>query len=134
MTLRALVADDYQAILYQLETKLKNHGFEVFCAEDGQEAIEIFEREIEQGNKFDLIVVDYMMPNVKGDAVINHFSEVLNERGQKMPPTFLLTGSNDGNLIPRARATGFAEILLKPDGVQVLMDRIEGKPLITVAA
>jgi|ERR1051325_281994 CheY-like chemotaxis protein len=123
----ALVADDYAGITQQLRSALEHSGFEVITAEDGQEALDKFK---EERRTFALIVVDYMMPRVKGDAVIGAIKAYLDERNQPAPKMFLLTGSDDSNMIARARATGLAEILLKPDGIISLLDRIQGKPLL----
>jgi CheY-like chemotaxis protein len=56
-----LVADDESHILNVVSLKLRNAGFEVICASDGQEALEIAQTEHP-----DLIITDYHMPQLSG--------------------------------------------------------------------
>ena len=56
-----LVADDETHILNVVSLKLKNAGFRVVCAHDGQEAWELAQLE-----KPDLVITDYHMPYLSG--------------------------------------------------------------------
>ena len=56
-----LVADDESHILHVVSLKLKNAGYRVLTARDGQEALEIAQQE-----KPDLLITDYHMPQLSG--------------------------------------------------------------------
>jgi two-component system phosphate regulon response regulator PhoB len=56
-----LVADDESHILHVVSLKLKNAGFRVVTARDGQEAFEMA-----QAEHPDLIITDYHMPQLSG--------------------------------------------------------------------
>lgn len=56
-----LVVDDDEDIARFVEFNLRLHGFDVIHASDGQEALEVIERE-----RPDLAVVDLMMPGSTG--------------------------------------------------------------------
>lgn len=56
-----LVADDETHILHVVSLKLRNAGFIVLTAQDGQEALELAQQE-----KPDLIITDYHMPQLSG--------------------------------------------------------------------
>ena len=56
-----LVVDDDEDIARFVEFNLRLHGFEVIHASDGQEALEVIERQ-----RPDLAVVDLMMPRIDG--------------------------------------------------------------------
>jgi two-component system alkaline phosphatase synthesis response regulator PhoP len=56
-----LVADDETHILHVVSLKLRNAGFNVITAQDGQEALEMA-----QQHKPDLIITDYHMPQLSG--------------------------------------------------------------------
>lgn len=56
-----LVADDETHILNVVSLKLRNAGFNVITAQDGQEALEMA-----QVNKPDLLITDYHMPLLSG--------------------------------------------------------------------
>ena len=59
-----LVVDDEPAVLRILVMRLQLAGYRVICAEDGEEALEIFHRE-----QPDLLVLDVMLPKMDGFAV-----------------------------------------------------------------
>ena len=56
-----LVADDETHILHVVSLKLRNAGFNVLTARDGQEALELAQTEHP-----DLIITDYHMPHLSG--------------------------------------------------------------------
>src|SRR5438034_8163420 len=56
-----LVADDESHILNVVSLKLRNAGFRVVTASDGQEAFTIAQQE-----KPDLLITDYHMPGMSG--------------------------------------------------------------------
>src|SRR5947207_12937214 len=56
-----LVADDESHILHVVSLKLRNAGFKVITARDGQEALEMA-----QQNHPDLLITDYHMPQLSG--------------------------------------------------------------------
>lgn len=56
-----LVADDESHILHVVSLKLRNAGFRVVTARDGQEAFEMAQQEHP-----DLIITDYHMPQLSG--------------------------------------------------------------------
>ncbi|HSI36805.1 MAG: response regulator [Phycisphaerae bacterium] len=56
-----LVADDETHILAVVSLKLRNAGFTVLTARDGQEALEMA-----QANQPDLLITDYHMPQLSG--------------------------------------------------------------------
>src|ERR1700691_5793335 len=58
---KILVADDESHILHVVSLKLRNAGFEVLTAADGQEALEIAIAEHP-----DLLITDYHMPQLSG--------------------------------------------------------------------
>ena len=58
---KILVADDETHILHVVSLKLRNAGFNVLTARDGQEALELAQTELP-----DLIITDYHMPQLSG--------------------------------------------------------------------
>jgi PAS domain S-box-containing protein len=58
-----LVADDEPMLRSLARTILTNYGYEVLVAADGQEAVELYQRE--QG-QIDLVILDLMMPRLSG--------------------------------------------------------------------
>ncbi len=64
-TYNILVAEDDKAIRDSLGIYLKNENYEVYYAENGLEAIDVFKKE-----HIDLVVMDLMMPKMNGNETI----------------------------------------------------------------
>lgn len=56
-----LIVEDDKNIRKLMHTVLKQNGYNPFCASDGVEALEVFEKE-----HIDLMICDIMMPNMDG--------------------------------------------------------------------
>jgi CheY-like chemotaxis protein len=67
---RVLVADDESSIRMLVSKVLRRAGFDAVEASDGQEAIEHLD-----GEQYDAIVLDLMMPRVDGFGVVDHLIE-----------------------------------------------------------
>ena len=61
MSKKILVADDEAHILHIVSMKLRNAGYDVITAEDGEEALDLCLSE-----KPDLVITDYQMPVMNG--------------------------------------------------------------------
>lgn len=86
MSKRVLVVDDEKLIVKGIRFSLEQDGMEVTCAYDGEEALEIAKNE-----KFDIILLDVMLPGLSGFEVcqqIREFSDVpivmLTAKGEDM--------------------------------------------------
>ncbi|MBM7648727.1 CheY-like chemotaxis protein [Bacillus ectoiniformans] len=67
---KILVVDDEEILRMLILDTLEDLGYEVEEAEDGQEALE----KVEQ-LEYDLMILDYMMPNVTGIEVIERLPD-----------------------------------------------------------
>ena len=99
-----LVADDESHILSVVSLKLRNAGFRVLTAQDGEEALEMALHE-----KPDLLITDYQMPLLSGLELCQRL------RQQKASvPTIMLT-ARGYSLEPEETAqNGILRILSKP--------------------
>lgn len=86
MSKKVLVVDDEKLIVKGIRFSLEQDGMEVRCAYDGEEALEIAKNE-----KFDIILLDVMLPGLSGFEVcqqIREFSDVpivmLTAKGEDM--------------------------------------------------
>jgi two-component system, OmpR family, alkaline phosphatase synthesis response regulator PhoP len=77
-----LVADDESHILNVVSLKLRNAGFNVICAHDGTEALEMA-----LSNKPDLLITDYHMPGLNGLEVASRLRQ--SETCKQMPAILL---------------------------------------------
>ena len=68
--IKILIADDNKAIAMALDLKLKHEGFETKVVFNGKEAVDLLEKE-----KFDLLVLDLIMPQLDGFGVLKSIKE-----------------------------------------------------------
>ena len=74
--MKVLIADDERATQRVLETLLEKHGYEVVLASNGEEALAILERE----DAPDLVILDWLMPDVDGIEICRRVREWNKER------------------------------------------------------
>ena len=63
---KVLVVDDEEALRFLLASELEAEAFEVQSAGDGDEAIDLVRNRSEQGDRFDVVLLDIKMPRVDG--------------------------------------------------------------------
>lgn len=73
MSKRVLVVDDEKLIVKGIRFSLEQDGMEVVCAYDGEEALEIAKEQ-----KFDIILLDVMLPGLSGFEVCQQIREFSN--------------------------------------------------------
>lgn len=75
----ALCIDDDQAVLNQLAIQLEEH-FQDFCdfeyAESAEEASELYQELVSNGNRIWLIICDQVMPGMSGDAFLEKIYQI----------------------------------------------------------
>jgi CheY-like chemotaxis protein len=65
-----LVVDDEPTVCKAIQMMLRYYGHEVQTAADGQAALAAFE-----AGKFDLVITDYLMPEMKGDQLVSQIKQ-----------------------------------------------------------
>src|SRR5262249_16751855 len=68
-----LLVDDEAMILNLGRTILQRHGYHVLLAEDGVEALEVYQRE---RGRIDLVVLDLTMPRLSGPGPLGELRQV----------------------------------------------------------
>lgn len=111
-TALVLVADDDPMIRLLAEQALDSKLFEVIQAENGLEALKLFNASIP-----DLVLCDVMMPIVDGFELC--MSIRATKKG-KHTPIVMLTGLNDARLIENAFAAGATDYTEKPVNWELL--------------
>lgn len=113
---RILLADDESDILEFLSYNLRKEGFEVFCARDGIEALEL-------ANKYrpDLIILDVMMPGMDGFEACRQIRK--NAELQETVIAFLTARGEDLSQVEGFDA-GADDYIRKPVRPRVFISRI----------
>lgn len=68
-----LVVDDEQFVLDIARDLLEHLGYEVVCTTSGKESVEIFR---EMHSKFDLVILDVIMPEMSGKEVFSRIKQI----------------------------------------------------------
>jgi two-component system alkaline phosphatase synthesis response regulator PhoP len=113
---RILLADDESDILEFLSYNLRKEGFEVFCARDGIEALEL-------ANKYrpDLIILDVMMPGMDGFEACRQIRK--NAELQETVIAFLTARGEDLSQVEGFDA-GADDYIRKPVRPRVFISRV----------
>lgn len=113
---KILIAEDEPALRHIFVLKLESSGFEVHVAENGQQALDILAKE-----KFDLLILDLIMPEKSGFDVL----EELQRRKNKMPVIVASNLSQDEDL-ERAKQFGIKDYFVKSHtSVATVVDNIK---------
>jgi len=111
---RILVVDDETSIRRILETRLKMAGYEVLTAADGEEAIELYQKE-----NPDLVVLDVMMPKLDGYGVTREI------RKTSETPIIILTALGDVSERITGLELGADDYVIKPFSPKELEARVK---------
>lgn len=114
---RILVVDDELVFIELVGKILKNKGYEVIVACDGQEGLE----KAKNGGP-DLIILDVMMPKMDGYTMLK---EVRKTEKIKDIPVILCTGKAQKDYVEMSQGIGVDAYLTKPVEPSVFLAKIE---------
>jgi CheY-like chemotaxis protein len=112
-----LVADDESHILHVVSLKLKNAGYRVLTARDGQEALEIAQQE-----KPDLLITDYHMPQLSGIELCRKLKQ---DPATAHIPAIMLTARGYELEPADTEQSGILRMLSKPFSPRHLLSTVE---------
>lgn len=106
-----LVIDDDLSVLNLIRQCLVKCGYQVETAENGRDGIQKF-----NNGMFDLVITDFMMPDIKGDDVLQHIRATQKE----YIPIICMSGT------PWLASTcNFDTVLQKPFALKVLTETVK---------
>jgi len=112
---KILIVDDELRMRKLVRDFLIKNGYEVIEAEDGIDALEIFEKD----NNIDLIILDVMMPKMDG------WETCLKIREKSSIPIMMLTAKAEEYDELRGFELGVNEYMTKPFSPKILVARVE---------
>jgi signal transduction histidine kinase len=110
-----LIVDDEKINLDLTARVFRNRGFKVLTAANAPEALALV-----KGNKPEIVVLDYMMPEMNGFSA-------LKEIRQRFPATYviILTGRGSERIAVELMKAGASDYIVKPFLNQDLVERVE---------
>lgn len=114
MKISILMADDNKDILEVMDPHFQKEGYQVTYAHDGLEALELYEK-----NRFDLILLDIMMPNVNGLTVCKKI------RAESDVPIIMITAKTEDEDVVMGLDIGADDYITKPFSPKQVIARIK---------
>ena len=119
--LRVLVADDNASAGRFMQTLLERLSFNVTVVPGGAQALQALQEAEQQGQPYALLVLDWVMPEVGGEAVARSLPGL---GLQQLPPFVVVCGLDAANMAQQARQLGAASVLQKPVTGSSLFDAV----------
>lgn len=110
-----LVCEDDFAIKTMISTKLKQENYSVYTAQNGQEALNLMEKQ-----QIDLVISDIMMPEMDG----YEFVQTLRETKHTLP-ILMITAKSQLESLEEAFKLGVDDYMVKPLRLEELVLRVK---------
>lgn len=114
---KILVVDDSTSMRQMVTMTLRNSGYDVTDAEDGQIGVDKA-----KADNFDAIVTDINMPNKDGLQLI---AELRMQPNYKFKPIICLTTESSGDMKAKGKAAGATGWMVKPFSPDKLLATIK---------
>ena len=115
-TKRILLVDNDEMMLDLLKISLKNSGYKLLAANDGQQAMQAVQEQLP-----DLIILELMLPVIDG----LRFLRWLRNEQQSALPVMVLTALDRPGVYDTVTSLGVAELVYKPIGRRELLRRVK---------
>ena len=113
-----LLVDDNPDIQTVISLSLEHFGYEVICANNGEQAISLT-----ASRKPQIAIIDYGLPDMDGIEVGKRILQLTENDGQVL--LILFSGSHDPDIKERADAAGFQTYIVKPIRINSLIEQIQ---------
>ncbi|HKW50532.1 MAG TPA: response regulator [Candidatus Eisenbacteria bacterium] len=115
--MRALVVDDSRSMRTIILKQLKELGFEVYEAENGQQAMS----RLHEVKNIQLVLLDWNMPEMDGLEVL---SLIRAEPSYKDVRVMMVTTESEMSRVATALEAGASEYLMKPFDREALLEKL----------
>jgi len=118
---RALVADDSPEARMILTQLLGSLRMQAFTADSGSAALAMIQEASARGNHFDLVILDWRMPEMDGMETARRLHQL---PLTQQPKLLLVTAYDEPDLKETAQQAGFDAVLIKPVTPSILLDTL----------
>ena len=130
--MKCLIVEDDSTACKLLQTYLADYG-DCFVAVDGNKAVKAFRKALKQGQPYDLICLDIMMPEMDGHDALKAIRRIEEEQGiygLDGVKVVMITALGDSENVMSAFRTGCEAYIVKPVKKGKLLEEIEKLGLI----
>jgi CheY-like chemotaxis protein len=114
---KILIVDDNKLNIKVACRALKDFNFEIDECYDGQECLD----KIKNGNQYDLILMDIMMPNMSGETAMAHLKEISTFN----TPVIALTADALAGAKEKYLSEGFIDYIAKPFSKDQIKEKLD---------
>ena len=116
---RALIVDDLKVIRELVKEQLRYTGMICDSAATGDEAIALMQKAYDDGNPYQIIILDYLMPDMNGEMVA---AAIYDEPHLRDACLVMLTAAGNPMADDQFVKKGFSAYIAKPVSNQTLID------------
>ncbi|MDW5418183.1 response regulator [Iodobacter sp. CM08] len=116
-----LVVDDIESAREVMHDLLASMSFKATAVDSGQAALAAIRQQNAQHTPFDVVLVDWKMPEMDGLTTAQHIFAM---NLSPPPKVVMVTAYDGGDLQPQAQAIGIKNILVKPVQASQLFDMV----------
>lgn len=114
---RILIADDDPDLIDLLESYFRGEGYDVTAKVNGKDALQAAE-----SDKFDLVLLDVMMPYIDGYHVA---SEISSRLGAEAPKIIIMTSRDTASEKGIALLSGASDVIQKPFSLDEMSAKVK---------
>ncbi|MBF0572291.1 MAG: response regulator [Desulfamplus sp.] len=120
--LKALIVDDNDIARHVLKSMLESFKMRVDTAHDGKDAIESLEKALKDGQPYDVVLLDWIMPGIDGIETARRIRA--NAEFAKIPAMLMVTANGREEARVEAEQAGLEGFLLKPVYASVMYNTL----------
>lgn len=133
--LKILIAEDDFTCRKLLQSFLSEYG-DCFVAINGHEAVEAVRESLDEGQPYDLVCLDIMMPEMDGHEALEAIRQIENEHGiagLDSVKVIMTTALGDSKNVIGAFRTGCEAYIVKPVSKEKLLEEMEKLGLVNLS-
>lgn len=115
-----LVVDDDEVFLQTTQDSLESLGAKAECAKNGADAIDMLTARYQEGRKYDIIILDWKMPDMSGIETISR----IRSNVDKKVPIFIISAYDRSDIEDEAKDAGANGFVGKPLFRSTLYEKI----------
>ncbi len=120
--LKVLIVDDNKTALQIYEDQIKSFGFSVTTVDSGKKAIDELERSSAKGETYDLVLMDYRMPEIDGIETSKKIKQ--NPNLVNLPLIVMITAFGRDHVVKQGEKAGIKAFLMKPVNASLMFNTI----------